>query len=378
MGSHGNTRGQNVRSFRDFDSGSSLKIGLLSLVAIVLTLSQPSGCAEIFERVGTVGAVFLQIQPDPRGEALGGAYSALTKGVAGVYWNPGGLAFAPGMEFADQGFVVDEIEWPGDASLSFQAAAISLGALMEDPRLGTISLWRSKLGMGPIPETTEYRQDGTGYRFDAEEKATGYSYAHRITETLALGVTYKYIETRLADYNSDGHGFDLGWAYHRVFTQSAETELEIGAAAGLRNLGSLDYGTGYSTDLPRQGYIGVAPTVRVLPMWDWLVELTLAGELAYDDPLERWVTMAGVEVALLGGMAVRLGKHNAEGSARQDSWGLGGAVRYGDIAGLAFDYAKTDMDLLGDVERFMLTLRFLGCSDGLDIRALIENPRGPS
>jgi hypothetical protein len=249
---------------------------------------------------------------------------------------------------------------------------------MEDPRLGTIGFWRSSLKTGPIPETTEYRQDGTGYWFDFEEKATGYSYAHRITETLALGVTYKYIETRLADYKSDGHGFDLGLAYHGAFTQLEDTEFEIGAAAGLRNLGSLDYGTGYSTDLPRQGYIGVAPTLRALPMWDWLVELTLAGELAYDDPLERWVTMVGVEVALLGGMAVRFGDYGADGAVRDDSWGLGGAVRYGDIAGLAFDYAKTDMGLFGDVERFMLTLRFLGCSDGLDIRALIENPPGPS
>ena len=27
--------------------------------------------------------------------------------------------------------------------------------------------------------------------------------------------------------------------------------------------------------------------------------------------------------------------------------------------------------MLDDVERFMFTLRFLGCSDGLDIKALI-------
>jgi hypothetical protein len=227
--------------------------------------------------------------------------------------------------------------------------------------------------MDPMPETTEYRQGGTGYWFDAGEKATGYSYAHRITETLALGVTYKYIETRLADYKSDGHGFDLGWAYHRRFPRSEDIEIEIGAAAGLRNVGSLDYGTGYSADLPRQGYVGLAPTVRILPLWDWLVELTPVFELAYDDPLDRWVTMGGVELALLSGLAVRFGKHDAEGSTRGDSWGVGVAARYGDLAGLTFDYSKTEMDMLDDVERTMLTLSLLGCSEGLDIRAILGN-----
>jgi hypothetical protein len=359
--------------FRHSKRSNSSSVGLFFIALILLILSRPAGCAETFERVGTVGAQFLKIEPDPRGEALGGAYSALTKGPSGVYWNPGGLAFTPGIEYADQGFVMDEMEWPGDTRLSFQAVAISLGALTGDRRFGTIGIWRSRLGMSPMVEITEYRQEGTGYWFYAGEKAVGYSYAHRITETLGLGITYKYIETRLADYKSDGHGFDFGCAYHRRFPRSEDFELEIGAAAGLRNLGSLDYATGYSADLPRQGYFGLAPTVRILPVWDWLVELTLAGELAYDDPLERWVTMGGVEVTLLRGVAIRFGDHNAVGSSRQDSWGFGIAARYGDLAGLTFDYSKTDMDMLDDVKRVMLTLRFLGCSDGLDIRALIED-----
>jgi hypothetical protein len=82
--------------------------------------------------------------------------------------------------------------------------------------------------------------------------------------------------------------------------------------------------------------------------------------------------MGGVEIVLPDGIAARFGKHNAEASTREDSRGFGIAARYGDIAGLAFDYAKTEMDRLDEVERFMLTVRFLGCSDGLDMRALIQ------
>jgi hypothetical protein len=230
--------------------------------------------------------------------------------------------------------------------------------------------------MDPIPETTEYGQETTGYWFDAEEEAIGFSYAYRITESLGLGVTYKHIDTKLVAYGGDGQGFDLGGAFHQTLGLTDETELEIGAAAGLRNLGSLKLGTGHSTDLPRQGYIGLAPTLRAVPLWDWLVELTLVGELTYDDPLDKWTAMGGVEIVLLDGLAARFGKHNAEASAREDSWGLGIAARYGDIAGLAFDYAKTQMDRLDDVERFMLTVRFLGCTEGLDIRALIQGHQG--
>ena len=130
-------------------------------------------------------------------------------------------------------------------------------------------------------------------------------------ETLGLGVTYKNIDTKVSDYEGDGHGFDIGGAFHEIFPLPEDMELEIGAATGLRNLGSLKLGTGRSTDLPRQGYIGLAPTLRAKPLWDWLVELTLAGELLYDDPLDKWTAMGGVEIVLLDGIAARFGKHNA-------------------------------------------------------------------
>jgi hypothetical protein len=82
--------------------------------------------------------------------------------------------------------------------------------------------------------------------------------------------------------------------------------------------------------------------------------------------------MGGVEVVILDLFAARLGTHKAEGSERSNAWGLGFAARYGDVGGIRFGYAKTDMDILGEVERFMLAVNLFNCSDGLDTKALIE------
>jgi hypothetical protein len=333
--------------------------------------SGSAGSADIFERVGTLGALFLTIEPDPRGEALGGAYSALTKGASGVHWNPAGLAFSGGIEFADQGIIAGKIDWPGDLQLSFESASVSFGDLIGDLPRGTICVWHVFLDMEPMPETTEYRQEGTGYYFDAWDEAVGISYAHRLTEFIGVGITYKRIHSVLADFTGYGNGLDLGGAFHRTEDLTGGIQIEIGAAAGLRNLGSFGFDGGGSTDLPRQGYVGLAPTVRAVRLWDWLVELTLAGELVYDDPMDRWRRMGGIEFVLLDGFAGRYGRHEAEDSERDDSWGLGIQVRYGDLAGLTFEYSKTDLGILGDVERFMLTVRFIGCVDGLDLEALM-------
>jgi hypothetical protein len=353
-------------------NGRHLVTGFAILLLAPLLQPQSALAAETFEKVGVVGAQFLQIQPDPRGEALGGAYSSVTKGASGVHWNPAGLAFASGVELADQGIIADEICWLSDVRVSFKAVAVPLGSVFDDLQLGTICIWTSRLRMDPLPETTEYRPDGTGYSFDVKGEAVGYSYAYPITESLGLGITYKRIRSRLPDYESNGHGVDLGGAFHETLNPTEDVELEIGAGAGLRNLGNLNLWPDSSTDLPRQGYIAVAPTLRGVPLWDWLVEMTLPGELMYDDVLDRWTTMGGIEIVLLDCIAARYGKHNAEASTRQDSWGLGVAARYGDIAGLAFDYSRTKMDFSDDVKRYMLVVRFLGCSEGLDIKALIE------
>jgi hypothetical protein len=335
---------------------------------LTMLLSQPASSAEIFDRVGSVGALFLQIQPDPRGEALGGAYSAVTRGVSGIYWNPAGLAFTSGIEIADQGVIADEIDWPADLCVSFEAISVSLGSLMSRLPIGTIGVWQSRLDH-------ECRPDAMSKGFGTKEEAWGIAYAHRLTSSLGLGVTYKRIETDLSDARDRGHGFDLGGAFHQTVALSDRFEIEIGAAAGLRNLGSITMGEQHSTDLPRQGYLGLAPTLRAGHAWDWSFEVTLATELAYDDPRERWVHMGGIEFVLLDGLAARYGLYEAKGSERDDSWGLGVAARYGDIAGLAFDYAVTDLGIFGNVERFMLTIRFWGCTEGLDMRALSKGFR---
>jgi hypothetical protein len=368
-----NTIGHNRRPRPDLPvHGISRTGGFAVLVLTALLVSRVSYPAEIFDRVASVGALSLEIQPDPRGEALGGAYSALTMGPSGVHWNPAGLAFAGGIEIADQGKIADAIDWPADLRVSFEAVSVSVGTLIERLPAATFCIWRSRSTEAVyIRETTEYEQEGAGYYFDIEEEATGYSYAHRVTRSIGVGVTYKRIETEFADSEGEGNGLDLGCAFHGTRALADHIDLRLGAAAGLRNLGSLEV-KGASLGLPRQGYVGLAPTLRSTHLRGWPVEVTLAGELAYDDPRDRWVRMGGIEVKAFDALAARYGWYKAKNSERDASWGLGGAVRYGDIIGLGFGYSNTDLGILGEVGRYMLTVGLLACSDGFDIRALIR------
>ncbi|MFZ1946478.1 MAG: hypothetical protein WAW06_02950, partial [bacterium] len=318
------------------------------LVAVTLAPSA-SYSAEIFDKVGTVGAAFLTIEPDPRGEALGGAYSALADGPSGVYWNPAGLGFSSGVEFADQRHIAPAIEWPAGLDVSFAAMSVSLGTLAKGLPVGTLCLWQGRMEAEPLPETAEYRQEGTGYQFDYWEKALGVSYAHRVTPCLSLGASYKRIESKFADSKAKGTGFDIGAAFRRMMVSGELSEVGVGAAAGIRNLGSLGpYGSsGASWDLPRQAYVSVAPTVRIGRLWDWVAETTVTGEAAYDDPRDRWVTMAGIELTVASCLSYRYGTYHADGSDRRNSSGAGFALRYRDMVGLAGDYSRTEFKTLG-------------------------------
>jgi hypothetical protein len=347
-------------------------VGTVSFAVITALLPTSAHSREWFEKVGTVGAQFLRVQPDPRGEALGGAYSALADGASSVHWNPAGLAFSSGIELADQGFIARKINWFAGMRLSFESASISLDALTDGLPLGTICLWRTRLEMAPTG-VGEYSGEGTGYEFDAESEALGFSYARRVTQSLSVGFTYKRIEEKLADYEGRTNGFDLGAAFHETAASAEEVELGIGAAAGIRNLGSIKIGD-HSTDLPREGYVGLAPTLRAVRLWDWLLETTVSGELVYNDPENRWVGMGGVEFMVLRGLSARYGGYKAEDSEREDSWGWGIAARYRHAAGLAFDYSKTDWGFMGEIKRYMLTIRLLNCDRGLDIESLIHAP----
>jgi hypothetical protein len=351
--------------------------GLVLLGIFAVLVPSVSRSAEIFERVGTVGAQFLTIEPDPRGEALGGAYSALADGPSGVYWNPAGLGFSSGVEVADQWHIADPINWFASLDVSFRAASVSLRTLGDGLPLGTLCLWQGRTDVEPLYLPTEFQQEDAGDELDAWEDAIGISYGHRVIPSLSLGATYKRMRSKFGAIEATGNGFDFGAAFRQGMPINEQAELGVGAAAGVRNLGSLGpYGSsGASWDLPRQAYLSIAPSLRVGHLWDWIAEATVSAELAYDDPEEEWIRMAGIELTVLSGLSARYGTCHKDGSERRNSSGWGLAARYRDIVGLSLDYSTTEFELLGDVERYMLRVAVINCRRGIDVRQVIDAVR---
>jgi hypothetical protein len=193
------------------------------LVAIVVILVAAVACwsAEIFEKVGTVGAQFLKIGCGARGVAMGEAFIAIEGDATSTYWNPAGIATVEGSQFT-----LNHGSWPAEMSHEYAAYVFSYKFIP-----GVLGVSATVLQMDPMPETTEYRQEGTGYSFDAGSMAFGLTYARMLTDRFSFGATVKWIHEGLADFSGETVAVDLGTIYNTGFR-----DIKIGMA--FVNMGS--------------------------------------------------------------------------------------------------------------------------------------------
>ncbi len=195
------------------------KIGLA--LALILLVSSLVWSAEIFEKVGTVGAQFLKIGVGARGVGMGEAFVAMDGDATCTYWNPAGIANIEGSQFS-----LSHASWPAEMSHEFAAYVFSYKFIP-----GVLGLSAVVLQMDPMPETTEYRQQGTGYSFDAGSMAFGLTYARMLTDRFSFGATLKWIHEGLADFSGETFAVDLGSIYNTGFR-----DIKIGMA--FVNMGS--------------------------------------------------------------------------------------------------------------------------------------------
>jgi hypothetical protein len=198
-----------------------LRRSLIVIIAVVLVVAAPCWSARIFEKVGTVGAQFLKIGAGARGVAMGEAFVAVADDATGTYWNPAGIATIKGSQFS-----LSHATWPAELSHEFASYVFSYKFIP-----GVLGVSATVLQMDPMPETTEYRQDGTGYQFDAGSMAFGLTYARMLTDRFSFGATVKWIHEGLADYSGETVAFDLGTLYNIGFR-----DIKIGMC--FQNMGS--------------------------------------------------------------------------------------------------------------------------------------------
>jgi hypothetical protein len=166
------------------------------------------------ERAGQSGWQFLKINGDARQAALGGAFTAISKGDAGaVFGNPAALADVKNINVQ-----VNALKWVADITYQSAAIAIDFGDA------GVVAASVAMLNYGDIPETINASTGTsgttpvvTGAMFTANDIAAGLSYARKITDNLSVGGNFRWMQQQIAELSMRNWSLDFGTMYYTGF-----------------------------------------------------------------------------------------------------------------------------------------------------------------
>lgn len=310
-------------------------VGLLGVV-----LPGAAGAAQIFEKVGTFDGQFLKIGIGARAAAMGGAFVAVADDASALYWNAAGIAR---IESDKSQLQFNHAIWPADMKFT------QMGYVFHTKRIpGAIGISLRSLYMDPMVETTAYQPDpfvGTGNTFDAGYMTAGLTYARSFTDKFSAGITANFIHEGLADLSQNTYAFDLGTLYD-VGTMG----MKIGMA--ITNMGTDVTFIERAARLPSVFRVGTSATLIQN------ADQKLMGSFEFSHPPDNSERLnVGAEYAFHNYVFLR-GGYNVN----YDAEGIAGGVGFRfpvSFAGTAdFDYAYTDMKILGAAHRFSLKFSF--------------------
>jgi hypothetical protein len=188
---------------------------LAAVLAVLFAAHGVAQGAEIFAKVGTIGAQFLKVGVGGRGVAMGESFVAIADDASALYWNPAGIAQLEGKSQ----ILLSHATWPADIGHEFAGYVFQYGGIP-----GVIGVSLNVLQMDPMIRTTEYHPDGINVagsqdleQFDAGDMAIGLSYAQFLTDKFAFGGTMKWVHQGLEDEFAEGLNFDFGTLYNTGF-----------------------------------------------------------------------------------------------------------------------------------------------------------------
>ena len=139
---------------------------------------------------------FLLLQTDARPASLGGAYAAAVDDANAVFYNPAGLA--------DQ----------RRHNTVFMHNKQFEGINQETAALGFRQGWGigiNYLSVGDIPRTTVSNPGGSGLSsFDSSDLALAGGYGRRVSGSVSLGFSLKYVRSEIDGVSAVGVGLDIG------------------------------------------------------------------------------------------------------------------------------------------------------------------------
>lgn len=168
----------------------------MKTLAITLVVILGITIPQVLTAVSEAGVIFLLIEPGSRPGGMGHAYVAhADDGFAG-YWNPGALAFNRKTQFAGM-----HTNWFGDIPGIDDMYYEYLGWNQYFEDIGNIGAHVIFLTYGKQDQTDE--QGTILGQFSSYELAIAASYAAQASESLGLGITFKFI---LSDLAPEGTG----------------------------------------------------------------------------------------------------------------------------------------------------------------------------
>jgi hypothetical protein len=332
---------------------TSRPLARATLVALALVLAAAPASAQFrlgSQRAGTSSSSFLKIGVGARAIGFGEAFVAVANDPSAIYWNPAGVA-----SILRQEVMISHVEWPADIRYE------NFVYVLPTQKLGGSFAFQFGTLYTEMDETTELEPFGTGRSFIFSDMVVGAVYARRWTDKLLIGGGAKYVRE---DEGSDVGGpttsgilFDMGSIYYLGYGS-------VRVATSLTNFGASMRPSGEFVS-PNTGevreYDAFDPPILFRygiafePIENQQQRLTTSLEIAQPaDNAQRIKT--GLEWTWQRRLALRTG-YNWNSDAMKLSAGAGVYFSIGQKQGTV-DYAYTDGDLLGAVNRLSLAMRF--------------------
>ncbi|HPN32776.1 MAG TPA: PorV/PorQ family protein [bacterium] len=212
-------------------------------IILMITVLQLFFCGMVFADKTTVTGLFLGVPIGAKPTALGGAYTALSEGVYGLYWNPAGIAKTEKTEilFAHNNYFQDVNQQ-------------YLGITHKLKNKHNIGLAVNILDNGEfegtlITDPTSHLNTG---RFTTKDYAVNFCYAVD-WKNGSFGGSAKYIKSKIKDSKATAFAFDIGW---QMKHEIKETPVLFGFAVS--NIGSKMKFDREREELPLTGRFGIS------------------------------------------------------------------------------------------------------------------------
>jgi len=326
-------------------------------------------------KMGTTAASFLEIGVGSAGIGMGSAYTTMCEDLSAIYWNPSKLAHLK----SNQVMFMSQ-PWLADINFSFISAALPI------PNVGVLALGITMLNSGDIEETTLDFQDGTGSFYDASDLAVSLCYARELTDHFSVGFGGKYIRQRISTMSASALALDMGVHVITPFferpgsnVQGVQIGMCISNYGGKMRLNGDDTFIAVDPDLLNGGNNDLI--VAAYRMEQYNLPAVFRVGLAYDiiNSAQNRITLAAdalhpnnnyeyinagmqYQLAAMQGMVLKFrGGYKTillEDSEQGLALGFGFKYQLSSFVGFHFDYAFSDMNELGKVNSYTVSIMF--------------------